>query len=83
MTDRVFVKKSGAWRAGTAEVLNRETGESEGFFSRRWSGPRYVAKARDLADRLNASDARVAWSAAHDNLLPYVESQDYQRDRES
>lgn len=82
MTERFYVKKSGAGRDSVAEVCNRETGDSEGFFSRRWSGARYLSKARDLADRLNASDARVAWNAAHEDLLPYTESRDYQRDME-
>lgn len=82
MADRFFVRKSGAGREATAEVYNRETGDTEGFFSRRWSGARYLSKARDLADDLNNSDARRAYYAAHDNLLPYVESQDYQRDME-
>ena len=82
MADRFFVRKSGAGRDAAAEVYNRETGESEGFFSRRWSGARYLSKARALADRLNASDARVAWNAAHEDLLPYTESRDYQRDME-
>ena len=82
MTERFYVKKSGAGRDSVAEVCNRETGDSEGFFSRRWSGAAYLSKARDLANDLNNSDARCAYRAAYDNLLPYVASQDYQRDME-
>ena len=65
-----------------AQVFDSERGEVLSVYSRRAYGAAYKRRAKDDAESLNASDARVAWNDSHDALLPYLESREYQRDME-
>lgn len=82
MPERYCVQVQRGQSGPVAFVLDRQRGESLSCYSRKAYGARFKRRAQDDADSLNASDARVAFNAAHDDLLPYVESRDYQRDME-
>jgi hypothetical protein len=65
-----------------AYVYDSKHDECISTYSKRAHGRGFKARAQDDADRLNDSDSRVAFNAAHDDLLPHAESSDYQRDME-
>ena len=80
--ERYSVRCTDSVSGKIVQVWDGERGEALSTYSVKAWGRDARIKARDEAESLNASDARVAWNTANDDLLPYMESREYQRDME-
>ncbi len=78
---RYVVRLANGQSGRIAHVWDTRHDESVSVYSARASRD-FKRRAQDAADSMNASDFRVALNSACDDLLPYPESRDYQRDME-
>lgn len=77
-----FVRFSEGVNGPIATVHSTTDPEFRSTYSRRAYGRTYKARAKEEAESLNSSNARAQWNDAHENLTPYTETREFQRDME-